>query len=80
MFPKEINHMIHWLMQTQLNLIEEPLGIGAEPRAWSLQILKFSYKYINIIILMFSKFSLQKKKKKELLPPPPKKKKFELVQ
>ena len=45
MFPKEINHMIHWLMQTQLNLIEEPLGIGAEPRAWSLQILKFSYIY-----------------------------------
>ena len=60
MFPKEINHMIHWLMQTQLNLIEEPLGIGAEPRAWSLQILKFSYIYINIIILMFSKFRLQK--------------------
>ena len=78
MFPKEINHMIHWLMQTQLNLIEEPLGIGAEPRAWSLQILKFSYIYINIIILMFSKFSLQKKKK-ERLPPPPKKI-FELVQ
>ena len=73
MFPKEINHMIHWLMQTQLNLIEEPLGIGAEPRAWSLQILKFSYIYINIIILMFSKFSLQKKKK-SCSPPPQKKK------
>ena len=71
MFPKEINHMIHWLMQTQLNLIEEPLGIGAEPRAWSLQILKFSYIYINIIILMFSKFSLQKEKKS--CSPPPKK-------
>ena len=77
MFPKEINHMIHWLMQTQLNLIEEPLGIGAEPRAWSLQILKFSYIYINIIILMFSKFSLQKEKK-SCSPPPPKI--FELVQ
>ena len=72
MFPKEINHMIHWLMQTQLNLIEEPLGIGAEPRAWSLQILKFSYIYINIIILIFSKFSLQKKKRAAPPPPPQK--------
>ena len=48
MFPKEINHMIHWLMQTQLNLIEEPSGIGTEPCAWPLKILKFSYKYIYI--------------------------------